>query len=174
MEGEWGGTIGGLTEWALSTNQPTAWMLPVFFTLARRQPNCQVGEIGMENAISTLAFLLGVGRNCGHVYSIDIAPCPDGLANIRESGMSKWHTFMMGPSNKMCFPNHLDILFIDGDHTYTSVAEDFKRHYPIVKPGGVVLLHDTLSFPGPRLFCQEKGIPMLDLGAGLGILQKPL
>jgi len=36
----------------------------------------------------------------------------------------------------------LDVLFIDGDHTYAGVREDFVRYAPLVRPGGIVALHD--------------------------------
>jgi predicted O-methyltransferase YrrM len=41
----------------------------------------------------------------------------------------------------------LDLLFIDGDHTYAGVAADFELYRPLVRPGGLVALHDIV--PGP-------------------------
>ncbi len=38
----------------------------------------------------------------------------------------------------------LDILFIDGDHTYEGVKRDFELWSPLVKPGGHVVFHDIL------------------------------
>src|SRR5262245_50050564 len=42
----------------------------------------------------------------------------------------------------------VDFLFIDGDHTYAGVAQDFADYVRFVKPGGIVALHDI--HPHPR------------------------
>ena len=36
----------------------------------------------------------------------------------------------------------VDFLFIDGDHTYAGVAQDFHDYAPLVKRGGIVAFHD--------------------------------
>lgn len=36
----------------------------------------------------------------------------------------------------------LDLLFIDGDHTYEGVSKDFWVYGPLVRPGGLIALHD--------------------------------
>jgi predicted O-methyltransferase YrrM len=38
----------------------------------------------------------------------------------------------------------LDVLFIDGDHSYDGVKKDFELWSPLVRPGGIVLFHDIL------------------------------
>lgn len=43
------------------------------------------------------------------------------------------------------FPNGLDFLFIDGDHSYEGVKEDFQNYFPYVKPGGMVAFHDIVE-----------------------------
>jgi len=37
----------------------------------------------------------------------------------------------------------LDFLFIDGDHSYEGVRRDFEMYAPLVRPGGIVALHDV-------------------------------
>ena len=37
----------------------------------------------------------------------------------------------------------LDFLMIDGDHTYRGVRMDYELYAPLVRPGGLIALHDT-------------------------------
>lgn len=42
-----------------------------------------------------------------------------------------------------------DFLFIDGDHSYPGVRRDFELYVPLVRPGGIVALHDvSVEQPG--------------------------
>ena len=38
----------------------------------------------------------------------------------------------------------VDFLFIDGDHTYDGVRADFELFAPLVRPGGLIALHDVV------------------------------
>lgn len=37
----------------------------------------------------------------------------------------------------------IDFLFIDGDHTYDAVKADFEEYLPLVRMGGIIVLHDA-------------------------------
>ncbi|MFX1569937.1 MAG: class I SAM-dependent methyltransferase [Promethearchaeota archaeon] len=39
----------------------------------------------------------------------------------------------------------IDILFIDGDHTYEGVKKDFEMYKPLVKPEGLICFHDIIQ-----------------------------
>lgn len=41
----------------------------------------------------------------------------------------------------------IDLLFIDGDHSYDGVRQDFEMYAPLVRPGGAVVLHDIVAHP---------------------------
>jgi cephalosporin hydroxylase len=41
-------------------------------------------------------------------------------------------------------PNGVELLFIDGDHTYEAVSTDYRLYSPLVRPGGMIALHDIL------------------------------
>jgi predicted O-methyltransferase YrrM len=43
--------------------------------------------------------------------------------------------------------NKLDLLFIDGDHSYEGVKRDFEMYAPLVRPGGLVGFHDIAHHP---------------------------
>ena len=38
----------------------------------------------------------------------------------------------------------IDFLFIDGDHSYNGVRDDFEFYSQLVSPGGVIAIHDIL------------------------------
>ena len=42
----------------------------------------------------------------------------------------------------------VDFLFIDGDHSYSGVSQDFAMYAPLVREGGVVAFHDILYHSG--------------------------
>lgn len=74
----------------------------------------------------------------------------------------------------------LDLLHIDGLHTYSAVKHDFETWYPKVKPGGIVLFHDTEARWGDCgvwQFWQELQATHQTFafrhGFGLGVLKKP-
>ena len=47
----------------------------------------------------------------------------------------------------------LDYLFIDGDHTYEGVKQDFELYAPLVQRGGIIALHDIAEHP-PAAGCE--------------------
>jgi predicted O-methyltransferase YrrM len=39
----------------------------------------------------------------------------------------------------------IDLLFIDGDHTFDGAARDFALYSPLVRPGGLIAFHDIVE-----------------------------
>jgi hypothetical protein len=48
------------------------------------------------------------------------------------------------------FQQPVDLLHIDGDHSYEGVKGDLAAWLPRMRPGSCVIFHDTESFPGVR------------------------
>jgi hypothetical protein len=74
----------------------------------------------------------------------------------------------------------VDLLHIDGLHTYDAVRDDFDAWFPKVRPGGVVLIHDIaarhVDFQVWKLWEElAPRFPHLDFthSWGLGVLRKP-
>jgi cephalosporin hydroxylase len=43
----------------------------------------------------------------------------------------------------------VDLLFLDGDHSYEGVRADFENYAPLVRPGGLIAFHDVESTNHP-------------------------
>jgi len=83
--------------------------------------------------------------------------------------------------------NLIDVLFIDGDHSYAGVKSDFELWSPLVRCGGLVIFHDILHHKMvahcevdqlwnelKTLYQHEEYIDDPDQGwAGIGILTMP-
>ncbi len=73
----------------------------------------------------------------------------------------------------------IDLLHIDGLHTYAAVAHDFRGWFPKLRPGGVLLLHDVEvrnEFEVWRLWTElQAEFPTFTFRhhSGLGVLRKP-
>jgi cephalosporin hydroxylase len=93
------------------------------------------------------------------------------------------------------FPEGVDFLFIDGDHSYDGAKTDFINYSPLVKPGGLIAFHDVVESYDERFGllteCWTGGVPRLwkeikqgfeyrefiqdpmQDGFGIGVLFKP-
>ena len=100
----------------------------------------QVLEIGVCQGFSTAALLLGLDdKGAGKLSSFDVN---------RECGKifshARW-TFFGMDSRMACYcpAQSVDVLFVDGDHSYDFAFGDLCRLEPLVKPGGLILAHDV-------------------------------
>jgi predicted O-methyltransferase YrrM len=57
----------------------------------------------------------------------------------------------------------LDLLYLDGDHSYEGVSEDFRMYGPLVRAGGLVVFHDIVpdyrTRYGVETASQTGGVP---------------
>jgi predicted O-methyltransferase YrrM len=90
----------------------------------------------------------------------------------------------------------LDLLLIDGDHRYRGVTADFDTYTPLLRPGGLIVLHDIVPDRALRDGAEEGefvgGVPRFwqvlkdrfpdteeiiadpeQLGAGFGLVKWP-
>lgn len=130
--------------------------------VARRRPRTVV-EIGTSRGGSLLG-LCRAAADDATVVSVDI---PAGLGG---SGYPRWKEDVLHAFAKPGQDLHLvradsaerttvervaeildgrplDLLFIDGDHSYEGVRADWEGYSPMVGPGGVAILHDVLPNP---------------------------
>lgn len=119
------------------------------------QPSPHVVNIGAGNGTSGLAFM--ESRPDLHLYTIDIqlesSPlgCLQGEQAVFQSA-GFWgdprHTQIHGDSVAVGkewptqFALLLDMVFVDGGHQYHECKADIEMWLPLVKPGGLFIVHD--------------------------------
>jgi predicted O-methyltransferase YrrM len=57
---------------------------------------------------------------------------------------------------KEYFPEGIDLLFIDGDHSYNGIINDFNNYFPLVNKGGYIVFDDYLPY---KFNNKERGAP---------------
>ena len=58
---------------------------------------------------------------------------------------------------KSYFSDGIDLLFIDGDHTYNGVLGDFELYFPLVNKGGYIIFDDYLPILNNG---KKRGVPL--------------
>lgn len=141
-----------------------------------------VVDLGVDLGYSTFSFAeVGIG----HVYGIDSFE-GDAMIGARntEEFVNRFKrenfidnvTFIKGYFSEVAktWDKKIDILHIDGLHTYEAVKEDFETWSKWVDPFGVVLFHDTVAFPAVRNYVNSINWPKLNFttSCGLGVVTR--
>lgn len=71
------------------------------------------------------------------VCGVDIQPDPKIKGTIFTLGES-----IQVANNMLPHVKRIDLLFIDGDHSYEGCKADIESWYPFIKNGGIMLFHD--------------------------------
>lgn len=86
-------------------------------------------------------------------------------SNVNSLGLNGIVEILRNTSNEIAssWNRSIDILFIDGDHSYEGAKRDWDLFSPFVKPFGSVVFHDTLwdLRPDPKYARPEMGVPRL-------------
>lgn len=141
----------------------------LFALAANAPPRGAIVEIGSAEGKSTIWLASGVlaGGKGGVVYAIDPHESYLGRRNTHEEflrNMKRAHVGEVVVGLKMTseeanrgWKEPVRLLFIDGDHAYGSVRQDFELWSRHLVAGGLVAFHDCLRRnPGPtRVFFDE-------------------
>jgi len=107
-----------------------------------------VVELGVRCGDSTAAILCALRETGGHLYSCDIQDWPETRQTMAAAGLdSRWQFYVtndMEWGRKWTEP--IDVLFIDSSHERLHTEEELRMFGPHVREGGLILLHDTVSF----------------------------
>jgi predicted O-methyltransferase YrrM len=78
--------------------------------------------------------------------------------NLKRHGVTESVEFHQMKSSELSRSWNLPlrVLWIDGDHTFRGVTEDFELYHKFLEPGAIVCLHDVLhEFEGPTRVLAE-------------------
>lgn len=127
-------------------------MMAVYPTISKIPKTGLYLEIGVQHGRS-LTFAREWSK--GRVVGVDIDENHD--FDERLKNYDNWE-FLRGNANEVVksWKRKIDVLFIDGDHTYEGVKKDWEAWSPFVKKGGIVFFHDCDdTSPGVRQLWDE-------------------
>lgn len=79
--------------------------------------------------------------------------------NVRAVGVQEVVEVHQGYSHDQArrWRGTIDLLFLDGDHSYAAVKQDFEDWAPKIRPGGFLAMHDVVheQHEGPRRVVEE-------------------
>jgi predicted O-methyltransferase YrrM len=107
-----------------------------------------VVEIGTYVGKTTIALAHGqIERNGRPVDAIDIVRHHDLDENLRSAGVADFVQVRIGRSAAVAraWSEPIELLWIDGDHSYRGVRTDIRAWADKVMPGGTIAFHD---YPG--------------------------
>lgn len=131
-------------------------------------------EIGVAYGVGSVFIGRVAEKNGGHLYGFD-AWSPYGFENqicqkgskklvinrLKKAGLTQFTLTQVDfvkerdrfkkELDKLC-PEGIDFAFIDGDHSYFSVKNDFSIIYPRLTEFGGIIFHDTFFVDGCREF----------------------
>jgi predicted O-methyltransferase YrrM len=117
--------------------------MPLLYEAAAGYEHAAVAELGTRTGLSTSALLAGASLRGGHVWSVDCGPVtvPDWWAST-----GTWSFLAADDLSGEALawvPAQLDVLFIDTSHLYDHTLAELRAYAPRVRPGGIVMCHDT-------------------------------
>lgn len=131
----------------------------LLYALARSLKPDVCVEIGSARGKSTCYIGMALKENCsGRLFAIDPHSetdwnDPDSVdsfdelqKNVVALGLLEQVTVIRTTSEEAAqgWDRSIDLLFIDGDHTYKGVKRDWELFMPFVKRFGMVVFHDTM------------------------------
>lgn len=115
-------------------------------------------EIGSYLGASTCYIAAAISCNHGHLFCVDTwenQTMPEGerdtFAEFKQNtaGAKAYITTVRKNSNDLTvsdFVDSLDFVFIDGDHSYRGVKNDYQKVNSWISEGGIIAFHDCTYF----------------------------
>ena len=160
--------------------------LPTFVRLVEEHHAQHVIELGTRTGVSTIAWLYGLQKTGGRLTSIDLCERP----LIGDHPHWTFHQSDDLAPELLARLELADIVFIDTSHHFGQTLAELNVYRHLVKPGGLLVLHDTelarpegavkgdMRYPVKRAieaFCAAEGLTWANdpNSWGLGIIEVP-
>ncbi|MBN2421624.1 class I SAM-dependent methyltransferase [Candidatus Woesearchaeota archaeon] len=138
----------------------------LLFSLAKKCKNKGViVEIGSWKGKSTVCLALGSKKGSKNkIYAVDPhiiegfnSTYNEFITNIKKAKVEDVVIPLVKTSKEASknFKEKIELIFIDGDHSYQGVREDFELWFPKVIDGGIVVFHDTIGHKGPKKLVEK-------------------
>jgi hypothetical protein len=146
-------------------NIPSAWQGHRVFAewLVEQYQNPLVVDLGVDYGYSTFCFatsknakVIGIDAFLGDKHA-GFRNTYDDVLKFKKDYNFDNVTIVKGFFDEIAvsFSESIDILHIDGLHTYDAVSNDFNTWKKFLKPDGIVLFHDVTEFKEVKRFFNE-------------------
>lgn len=118
--------------------------------LQERQPQ-NLLEIGTNRGGTLYLFARHAARDA-RLLSVDLHLQNESV--IRSFGRGRQQVELLAGDStaattieyiRQYFPEGIDFVLLDGDHSYEGISQDYQNYAPMVKPGGIIAFHDIVE-----------------------------
>lgn len=109
---------------------------------------CEIGTADggtnflLTHAIPTTKFMLGIDLYVKRKARLSYFA--EGKVSVSFIDGSSYEPSSVSKAEEIIGDKKLDLLFIDGDHTYEGVSKDFFEYKKFVREGGLIVFHDIV------------------------------
>jgi len=106
----------------------------------------QIIEIGSADGGSSVVLGAKAKERAGHLFCIEMKTRQRMVDNMTRHGLEEFYTLLAKASPWVpldILPASIDLLFIDGRHDTRWALVDYHYFEPLVRPGGIIVFHDT-------------------------------
>jgi cephalosporin hydroxylase len=123
-----------------------------FLSLAKSQNPRVVMEIGtarsgtnflLAQVLDSVQMIIALDLRVRNLRLLNMFSRPS-LNRVCIEG-SSYNSPTFDRVNQVLGGKKLDVLFIDGDHSYEGVLADYKLYAPLVRPGGLIAFNDIVD-----------------------------
>jgi len=134
--------------WLFSSNESSRGIVrlniaegALLYKYCKKKKDGGILEIGRKHGGSTV--LMASALDKGKLYSVDIVDHSEAHDNTSE--LSNKIVLINGNSSEIEWDREIDLVFIDGDHSYDGVRKDIEKFIPFVKLNGYAIFHDVVT-----------------------------